>query len=331
MAESARWKTLPELLLGEPGACHPDAELRRLGLSPQEAQAEIDALRADGWTIETSADGCRLLRAPDILSEAMLRQCLPEDRAGRILVLPETDSTNLRLKELALSGAESGTAVLAERQTAGRGRLGRSFYSPAGVGLYLSYLYNPGDAPWKSELLTSLAGEAVCAALERFGVRPMLKWPNDVILGGRKLCGILTTLESDAQGRIAHAVIGIGVNVNGHADDFPEELRGKVVTLAQWGCTVTRAQLAAAILEALDARLLRDRVLCGETSALIARLRELSCTVGRQVKISEPTREWTGLATGIDENGALLVTRIDGSVVTVSHGEASVRGLLGYL
>ena len=171
----------------------------RLGLSRAAIWKAVDVLRREGYTVEArTGRGYRLLDAPDVLTEPEIRRFLGETaRVGRTLVcLAEVDSTNLRARQLAAEGAADGTVVVADRQTAGRGRLGRSFQSPGGQGIYLTALLRPDLPPERLSPVTAMAGVAVCRAVERLcGVSPGLKWPNDPVLDGKKLCGISESMS----------------------------------------------------------------------------------------------------------------------------------------
>ena len=304
----------------------------RLGVSRTAVWKAACRLREAGYDIESVTRlGYRLTALPDGMTRELLEQYLPQGRGETVLCYEETDSTNTRGMQLALEGAPTGTVVLADRQTRGSGRLGRSFLSPGGQGVYLSYLYRPDCDPAALSLLTSCAGLAVCQVLEELGLAPAIKWPNDIIIDRRKVCGILTKLASDAEtATVNGAVIGIGVNVTQQREDFPEELRDKAVSVREAGVTVPRAAVAAGIITRLDDLLLRQRILSQPSEALIGELTRRSCTVGSRVEVISPTGEYEALAVGIAPDAGLIVELPDGSRRTVSSGEVSVRGLLGY-
>ena len=226
----------------------------RLGLSRAAIWKAVDALRREGYTVEArTGRGYRLLDAPDVLTEPEIRRFLGETaRVGRTLVcLAEVDSTNLRARQLAAEGAADGTVVVADRQTAGRGRLGRSFQSPGGQGIYLTALLRPDLPPERLSPVTAMAGVAVCRAVERLcGVSPGLKWPNDPVLDGKKLCGILTELSLEGEtARVQELVLGIGINVSQRPEDFTPEVREIATSLVQaLGHAVSRPALAAEII-----------------------------------------------------------------------------------
>ena len=230
----------------------------QLGISRAAVWKAVGALRRDGYTIEAQTGlGYRLADSPDVLSERELRRRLGETKiVGRTLHCFESvDSTNSFLKRAAAEGAPDGAVAVADEQTAGRGRRGRSFSSGPGRGVYLSALLRPQLAPEKILPLTALGAVAACDAVERTcGVRPQIKWTNDLVLNGKKLSGTLTELSLEGEsGALQYAVIGIGVNCNNASEDFPPELREVATSLyLETGKRVQRAALAAALLEELD-------------------------------------------------------------------------------
>ena len=308
----------------------------RLGLSRAAIWKAVDALRREGYTVEArTGRGYRLLDAPDVLTEPEIRRFLGETaRVGRTLVcLAEVDSTNLRARQLAAEGAADGTVVVADRQTAGRGRLGRSFQSPGGQGIYLTALLRPDLPPERLSPVTAMAGVAVCRAVERLcGVSPGLKWPNDPVLDGKKLCGILTELSLEGEsGRLQYLAVGIGVNVGQKEEDFSPEVRPVATSLLlELGRPVSRPALAAAEIEALDR--LYTALLSGDTAPYLAACRRDCVNLGRPVQLMLPdgTRQ-SAVAEDLDEDFGLVVRLEDGSRRIVRSGEVSVRGLYGYV
>ena len=241
-----------------------------------------------------------------------------------------TDSTNFRLKELAKAGAAEGTVVVAGHQSAGRGRLGRSFHSPGDLGLYLSVLLRPGCPPEELMHLTCAAAVAVCDGIEGFtGVRPGVKWINDLVLSRRKLGGILTELSIDPRtGLVDYAIVGIGINCRHTAADFPQELSSIATSFCLEGMDVEPAGLAAALITALSQ--LRSR-LFSEKAQFMAQYRLDCITLGQSVTICRHEDRQPGTAMDVAEDGALVVQLPDGSVTQVSSGEVSVRGLYSYI
>ena len=304
-----------------------------LGISRAAVWKAIDSLRRDGYTIEARTGlGYRLTAAPDALAEREIRRFLTAD-CPDLRCLAEIDSTNSYLKREALAGAPHGTAATAECQTAGRGRMTRGFRSPAGRGVYLSVLLRPQLPPEALLGVTGMTAVAVCAAVERVcGVRPGLKWPNDPVLNGKKLCGILTEMSLEAEtGRVQSLVLGIGVNVGQGPEDFSPEVREVAASLLQaLGRPVSRPKLAAALLEELDRAY--AALLAGDLSEYLAAYRRDCVNLGKTVQLipfGGGERE-TAQAVDVDEEFSLVVRGADGKERTVRSGEVSVRGLWGY-
>ena len=309
---------------------------RRLGLSRAAVWKTVDALRREGYEIEARTGlGYRLAAAPDAMTVPEIRSFLGETAVvGRELrCFAELDSTNNYAKTLAQTGAPDGTAVIADSQTAGRGRMDRSFQSPKGQGIYLSVLLRPALPPDQLPPVTALAGVAVCGAVERVcGLRPGLKWPNDPVLEGKKLCGILTEMSLEAEtGRVQSLVLGIGINVGQRPEDFSPEVREVATSLGQvLGRAVSRPRLAAALLEELDRAY--AALLAGDLSEYREIYRRDCVNLGKTVQLipfGGGARE-TARALDVDGEFSLVVRGEDGRERTVRSGEVSVRGLWGY-
>lgn len=241
------------------------------------------------------------------------------------------DSTNTQAKKLAAEGAPNGTVLLAGQQSAGRGRMGRSFHSPAGKGLYLSVILRPQCAPDQLMHLTCAAAVAACDAVEKAcGFRPQIKWINDLIAGKQKLGGILTELSVQPEsGKIAYAIIGIGINCNHSREDFPPQLQDIATSLqAVTGKAFAIEALAAALIESLYKMSLG--LLCQKESILL-HYRKDCITVGKQILVLRAEEKHYGTAEAVLDDGSLLVRYEDGKQEAVSSGEVSVRGMYGYL
>ena len=307
----------------------------QLGITRAAVWKAVNALRRDGYDIESrKSQGYRLLVSPDRLSETEIRSRLGEIKlVGRNLVCFESvDSTNSYLKRAASQGVVDGTVAVANEQTGGRGRRGRSFSSPGGRGVYLSALLRPPVEPAHLLPITGFCAVAVCNAVERVAlVRPRIKWTNDLVLGGKKLCGILTELSMEGEsGALQYAIVGIGVNVSQTSGDFAPELEGIATSLnMETGKTVSRAALAAAIIEELDAlymALLRHRM-----QPYLDAYRRDCLTIGQEVQLLWEDVHEKVLATGVDDELGLQVLRANGTTGTIRTGEVSVRGLYGYV
>lgn len=239
------------------------------------------------------------------------------------------DSTNDKAKALAKSGAPEGTVVVAGMQTAGRGRLGRSFHAPAGLGLYFSLILRPNCPPEQLMHLTCAAAVAACNAVEQAsGYRPGIKWTNDLVAEKQKLGGILTELSVSAQGIAEWAIIGIGINCRHQKEDFPAQLQDMAASLHQiTGKSISPARLAAELMISLldiRQRLLEDK------DGILTDYRQDCMTLNRQVVLVRGDEKRYGTALDIDSDGGLVVRFEDGSIQAVQSGEISVRGLYGY-
>ncbi len=240
---------------------------------------------------------------------------------------PAIGSTNDALKLLARQGAPQGTAILAGRQTNGHGRLGRSFHSPEGMGIYLSLLLRPDYAPAEIMHLTCAAAVAMCNAVEAAaGFRPQIKWTNDLVWNRKKLGGILTELGFTSQGALDWAIIGVGLNCCQQPGDFPEEIRDIAASVsAAAGKKVEPAVLAASMLDALY------RMDLTEKQAVLCRYRRDCITIGREISVVRGDSVHHGTALDVDSDGALVVQYADGSREAVNSGEVSIRGMYGYV
>lgn len=308
---------------------------KSLGVSRAAVWKMVSALRAEGYGIDARTNRGYLLQdVPDILTPETIGPHLRTSSLGtEIFCLPSVDSTNTHLKRLAADGAGHGTVVVADTQTGGRGRLGRSFVSPKDKGVFLSVLLRPtGVSPEESTILTSFTAVAVCEAVEAVSaVSPRIKWVNDVVVDDRKICGILTELSVESESRqIEYIVIGAGVNVGHTAEDFPPEVREKATSLAMLtGTRVPRARLAAEMVNALD------RMYCGYAARrtdYLERYRARSSTIGRDIQVIRGEQSAAAAALDIDARCGLIVRYDDtGQEETLRYGEVSVRGRDGYV
>ncbi len=262
---------------------------------------------------------------PPDLDPAKIQAALRSRLIGRPLeVVEEIGSTNDAALAAGRSGAPEGFAVLANRQTAGRGRRGRAWASPPGVGLYTSVLLRPLQPPGWIPLLTLVAGLAVSEAIrEVAGLEPLLKWPNDLLVHGRKVAGILTEMAS-LDARVSYLAVGMGVNVNHGERDLPEDLLPVATSLRlASGRTIPRCDLAAALYNSMDRwyQVFRE----GNCERILAHGRQRSATLGQSVDVLAGEERWRGRAVDLDADGALLVQEEGGAVRRVQAGDVSIR------
>ena len=239
----------------------------------------------------------------------------------------ETDSTNLWIKRLAKEGASEGTLALAEFQSAGRGRLGRSWEVPEGTSVMMSILLRPKFEPQYAPTLTLVMGMAVAKAVKNLGFDVSIKWPNDVVVSHKKICGILTEMGV-RDGKIEYAVIGVGINVN--IREFPEEMADKATSLyLESGKEFDRSQIPGLVMEAFEKYYEKFAATC-DLSGLKEEYESILANYNQPVRVlaKEP---YEGVARGITDGGELLVEKTDGTIVAVSAGEVSVRGLYSYV
>lgn len=310
-------------LMSEEEALSGERLARRLGISRNSVWKAIGLLREDGYVIEAVTNrGYRLVSRPDRVTEPEIRSYLTAGVIGaRMELHSELDSTNLRAKALAANGAPHGYLVIADSQKQGRGRFGRSFFSPEHSGVYITYVLRPKMTAERAAMITSMAAVAVARAIEAVAdVKAGIKWVNDIYLNGRKTCGILCEASMDFEsGMLEYAVLGIGVNVAQMA--FPEELRDIATSISnECGAPVSRSRLIAEIsnqLEALYPQL--------ETGEFMAESRARSVVIGREVTVLRGEERFPAKVLDIDIQGRLVVQTGDGNISRLGSGEISVK------
>jgi len=297
----------------------------QLGVSRTAVWKHIEALRAAGYVIEAcSRRGYRLVQAPDTPCAAEVAPLLTTRRIGRdCRYLPETASTNRDVATWAQKGADEGLAVVAGSQTAGRGRMTRVWFSPPDANLYFSLLLRPAVEPGLAASLPLVAGLAVAEALAELApeLAPKIKWPNDILVGGRKLCGILCEMQAEAD-CVRHIIPGVGVNVNLTRDQLPDELRDRATSLRiETGRTFSRAVVLAAILNRFEP--LYDRWREEGFGPLVPAVASRDALAGRTITLEQGGRTLVGKAEGIQPDGALRLA-VEGETVAVYSGEAHI-------
>lgn len=294
-----------------------------LSLSRTAIWKSIKALETDGHIINAVTNKGYVLEADsDVISPESIRSYLPENlRSLPILVYKTVDSTNTQLKKLALDGAEHGTILVSDEQSAGRGRSGKSFYSPAGTGLYISILLRPKVCGGDPQMITIGAAAAICRAIEELsGMDVQIKWVNDIYLNGKKVCGILTEAVTDFEsGGIESIVLGAGINCRAPEGGFPEEISDIACALDVQGLSRSRlvARLVEGIIQSFEGK--------ENTEQLLDEYRKRSFLIGKTVSFVKDGAQLTALVDGIDDKGCLMVCCEDGRRMALSSGEVSVR------
>lgn len=310
----------------------------QFGVSRTAVWKAIKQLQEAGYKIEAVRNrGYRLLAAPDILSQSEITSQLHTKWLGKnIRYFEEVDSTNTAAKRIAEESGSAdwhGTVVVAEEQTAGKGRRGRFWSSPRGTGLFFSILLKPQIEPGNASMLTLVKGMATVKGIEQItGLKPQIKWPNDVVLNGKKIVGILTEMSAQID-YVNHIVVGTGINV--HQADFPEEIAKTATSLklelqeAGRSVQISRAGLLGAVLFYFE-QYYETYLQTEDLSALQEEYNSMLVNIGKGVRVLDPLGEYEGTALGIDSRGELLVDR-GKEVSKVSSGEVSVRGIYGYV
>lgn len=303
----------------------------RFGVSRTAVWKVINQLKKEGYRIEAVQNkGYHMVESPDLLSKYELESRMETSLLGKeVLYKESTDSTNADIRKKAEDGAGEGLLIVADMQSAGKGRRGRVWQSPKGTNLYFSMLLRPKFTPDKASMITLVAAYSVATVIrEVTGLSASIKWPNDIVVNKKKVCGILTEMSIERD-YIHHVVVGIGVNVN--SDFFPDEISDMATSLKkESGVVISRAELLCRILSQFE----KDY----ETFCKAENLQpfkddynKLLVNKGALVKVLDPKGEFSGIAGGIDDEGMLIVFKENGQIEKVYAGEVSVRGMYGYV
>jgi len=302
-----------------------------LGVTRAAIWKYIKGLKSEGYQIESiPRKGYCLIDEPDILSLEELQIELQGRKIGnKIYYFKTIDSTNNYAKKIGLDDFIDGTIIISEEQTNGRGRLGRNWVSPSGKGLWLSLLLKPNIEPSEAAKITAIGAVAVAVAIEKTtGVSAGIKWPNDIIMDRKKVCGILTEMSAELN-HINYVVVGIGVNVNNN--DFPKEIKD-IATSVKLSSEreVSRKDLLFNILETFE-ELYYDFINKGNLNKTIKICREKSVTLGRNIRVIGKDEIIYGKALDINDDAELIVRKDNGEIITIISGEVSVRGISDYI
>ena len=299
---------------------------RQLKVTRTAVWKRVRRLRILGYEIEASTrSGYRLIRSPDLLTPSEVKPLLTTKWMGKTIhYFHSIDSTNSKAYQLALQGAEEGEVVIAESQVKGRGRLGRHWFSPSFLNLYLSVILRPQIPPHQASLITLMAAVATANAIQRYsGLLPLIKWPNDILLRNRKVAGLLNEIHSETD-RIHFVILGIGVNLNMSGKMFSEEIRGVATSLKkEMGETISRKVFLCSLLEELEewyAIFLKE----GGAPVLEA-WRERAKIKGRRVRVASFGQTLSGVAIDIDSDGALILETKDGKQKKIVAGDVEYR------
>ena len=296
---------------------------RKCGISRTMVWKHIKALEREGFGIEAiPSQGYRITSVPDILRLEDVRHGLGTKAIGKEIHFPqEVTSTNTLAMGLAADGAPEGTVVIAETQTSGRGRLGRKWISPKG-NLYLSVVLRPNIPIHKAPLITLTGAVAVASAIRTTcGLEAGIKWPNDILIAGKKVCGLLTEMSAE-QDRIRHIVLGIGVDVNMEMGELPPDVRSLSTTLAEEaGKKINRTALFHQVLRDLEHWYQK---FLGNEGDVLNEWKKLNMTIGNRITVNGAGEVLAGLAQGVDSDGRLIVRLDNGTIRTLAAGDVTI-------
>lgn len=304
----------------------------KLGVTRAAIWKYMNALKEDGYNIESvSKKGYKLISSPDILSLEEISPYLNTKFIGRnVIYFDSIDSTNTKAKALGDAGEKNGTIVVAEEQTNGRGRLGRAWVSPKYKGIWMSIILRPDLNPLEATKITQIAAAAVVTSTEELGIKTLVKWPNDIVINHKKVCGILTEMNAELT-KINYIVVGIGINVNLDENEFPEDINLVATSLKiETKASVNRQQLVAKILNNFE-KLYLKFVEENDIKPSITICKEKSALIGNEILIVNRGESIKALALDIDENGRLLVKYENGREEFLISGEVSIRGKGTYI
>lgn len=303
----------------------------KFGVSRTAIWKVINQLKEEGYEIEAVRNKGYILKgSADVLSKEELESTIHTKWAGEnVVFFEETVSTNNEIRSLAEQGAPHGTLAVAEKQLGGKGRRGRVWTSPAGVGIWMSMLLRPQIDPLAASMLTLVMALAAKKGIEiSTGLKSEIKWPNDLVLNKKKICGILTEMSTELM-EIQYVIPGIGINVN--QKDFPDDIKATATSLyIESGKIQKRSEIIAALMEAFEGYY-DTFIKTQDMSGLIEEYNANLVNLGNEVCVLDPAGEFRGVSEGINKEGALLVRLADGTLKEIISGEVSVRGVYGYV
>ncbi len=292
----------------------------------------MNGLKEEGYKIESvSRKGYKLIASPDLLTPEEILPLIKTKNIGRSIVhFHSIKSTNMKAKELASNSKDEGEVVISEEQTMGRGRLGRKWISPKGKGIWMSIILRPQINPINVPKVTQIVAAAVTKAFGEIGVKNYIKWPNDIIINNKKVCGILTEMSGELN-RINYVVVGIGINANIEKNDFPSEITDIATSIKiETGKGIQRKELVAHILNNFE-KLYDDLVDHNNIDESIKICKDASILIGKRIKVIRNNKKVDAQALDLTKEGKLVVRYDDGEIEELISGEVSVRGLYGYV
>lgn len=302
---------------------------KELGISRTAVWKHINALREAGYNIESmNKKGYRLAEKPDdILSSENITHNLTTECIGKkVIHLDTVGSTNDYAKEIG-NKVNGGTLVISEQQIKGKGRLGRSWKSASGEGIWMSLIIKPKIEPFKTPFITLVAGASIVKALSNLGVDASIKWPNDIILNNKKICGILTELSAEME-RVNYIVIGVGINVK--TMDFPDEIKEKATSLYKENYKLSRVDIVRQFCIEFE-KLYKAYILDQNKNDTLEICRNYSAVIGREVYIIKNNKKELVKCIDINDNGNLIIKDKNGHIKEIMSGEISIRGVKGYV
>lgn len=303
----------------------------KLGVSRTAIWKVINSLKEKGYKIESvTRKGYKLISSPDILGEEEIHYNLNTRLIGqKIITFDQIGSTNQEAKKLALEGMEEGTVIIADEQIAGKGRRGRNWVSPPGTGIWMSMILRPDTQPENASMITLVAGLAVCKAIHQItSMKALIKWPNDIVINGKKICGILTEMNSEID-FINFVVVGIGINVN--ISEFPPELDNIATSLMLEGNEkYKRKTLVKKILEEFE-ECYNKYLQTEDLQGIVDDYNSYCVNIGKEVKVISKSEEITGKVKCVTQKGELIIIGSNGDDILITSGEVSVRGIYGYV
>ncbi|RMD03032.1 biotin--[acetyl-CoA-carboxylase] ligase [Clostridium autoethanogenum] len=304
----------------------------KLGVSRTAIWKYIKTLKEEGYTIDSSSKkGYKLISSPDILTSEEIKCYLNTKYIGKKIIHYESiGSTNTTAKKLAEQEEENGTIIIAEEQTAGRGRIGRTWSSPKYKSIYFSIILRPNVNPMEVPKITQIIAAAIIEGLKELKIEAKVKWPNDIVIDGKKVCGILTEMSGELN-KVNYVIPGIGINVNLNKEDFQEDILNKATSLKiETGSTMDRKVILGTILNKFEP-LYEEFVQKGTIESSIEVCKNNSAAIGKNIRIIQNKSERQAKAVDLAEDGRLIVQYENGSFEKLISGEISIRGLDKYI